>query len=60
MTTDKEVVLRKMNNKDGSYIVALRFLEQAKRELERIDTALSNQVKEKLKEPLRELEDIIW
>ena len=50
----------KNKNNIGSYLVAFRFLEQAKRELEKIDTGLSNSVKEKLKEPLRELEDIIW
>jgi len=56
MITDAEIQKRKI----GSYLVAFRFLEQAKRELERIDTPLSNEVKEQLKKPLRELEDIIW
>jgi|WetSurMetagenome_2_1015567.scaffolds.fasta_scaffold1527839_2 hypothetical protein len=43
-----------------SYLVAFRLLEMAARELGKIDSDQARAILEKLKEPKRDLEDIIW
>lgn len=44
----------------GSYLVAYRFLEQAIRELEKINGPVPQRLLLQLKQPKRELEDLIW
>ena len=44
----------------GSYLVAYRLVEMACRELEKINTPMSQQAYEKTKDAKRELEDILY